>query len=350
MEIEVVVKLLLPLLTGALVALIGIKILLRYKSGLGGEKGSREEIRWSYQQVPTIGGLILFVAFLSGNVFHFYYIGSYNIHLIIGAFFVFAIGLYDDLKGLGVAAKFIGQLAVAIGTSMNGFGFHLIAPVPDMIISVFFWVAIMNSFNMLDNMDGVAGSVVLIFFIGCAVFVNWIGSISLIGGVIVFLIYNMKPAKIYLGDSGSLMLGYIMGFFGIALIDSFLFLSESKFLDILALIFCIFCFPLADTVVVVVNRLVAGISPTRGGRDHSTHHLVYAGVKEKVIPYCYMGVSVLGWLILILAMYLGCMGPVGSCAAWFSFAAFGFFILVTSLLWIISRYNIRNNKFTYTSQ
>jgi UDP-GlcNAc:undecaprenyl-phosphate GlcNAc-1-phosphate transferase len=108
-----------------------------------------------------------------------------------------------------------------------------------------------------------------------------------------------------------------------------------------------FVFPLADTGVVVINRLLAGISPAKGGRDHSTHHLVYAGVQETLIPVFYMLITILGWLILYFGLSKGCFDANQFCGVLFPILSLGLFFLVFSILWIISRLNIKKGKYTY---
>jgi UDP-GlcNAc:undecaprenyl-phosphate GlcNAc-1-phosphate transferase len=206
----------------------------------------------------------------------------------------------------------------------------------------------MKSLNMIDNMDGVAAAVTLVFVAGAIVILGWLAGFGLFGGLLLFLFYNRKPAKIYLGDSGSLFLGFIMGFLSIQFLNSVLFESTSKWLDAASIVLSMFVFPLADTGVVVINRLLAGISPARGGRDHSTHHLVYAGVQEYLIPVLYMLVTILGWGILYFGLSKGCFEVSQYCGVLFPILSLGLFFIVFSILWIISRSNIKKGKYTYS--
>lgn len=335
------------LVSGMLSAYVVLRLLMKYISGLGGNKGSENEIRWSSQRVPTMGGIILMTAFLVGYIFQIALSGFSNTSFLFGVIFMFVVGLYDDLRSMKASTKLLAQLAVAIGTVISGFGLKLFGTTPDFILSVLILVGMMNSLNMIDNMDGVAAAVTLVFVGGAIVILGWLAGFGLFGGLLLFLFYNRKPAKIYLGDSGSLFLGFIMGFLCIQFLNSVLYESTNKWLDAASMVVSMFVFPLADTGVVVVNRLLAGISPAKGGRDHSTHHLVYAGVQETLIPVFYMLVTILGWLILYFGLSKGCFDANQFCGVLFPILSLGLFFLVFSILWIISRLNIKKGKYTY---
>jgi UDP-GlcNAc:undecaprenyl-phosphate GlcNAc-1-phosphate transferase len=200
------------LVCGMLSAYVVLRLLMKHISGLGGNKGSENEIRWSSQRVPTMGGIILMTAFLVGYIFQIALSGFSNTSFLFGVIFMFVVGLYDDLRSMKASTKLLAQLAVAIGTVISGFGLKLFGTTPDFILSVLILVGMMNSLNMIDNMDGVAAAVTLVFVGGAIVILGWLAGFGLFGGLLLFLFYNRKPAKIYLGDSGSLFLGFIMGF------------------------------------------------------------------------------------------------------------------------------------------
>lgn len=335
------------LLSGMLASFGTLLLLRKYISGIGGNKGRENEVRWASQRVPTMGGIILMVAFIVGYAFQIALSGFSNVSFLFGVGFMFVVGLYDDLQSMKASTKLLAQMSVAVGTYIAGYGFSIFGPVPDFLLSVLLLVGMMNSLNMIDNMDGVAAAVMLVFLSGAILIFGWLAGFSLLGGLLVFLFYNRKPARIYLGDSGSLFLGYIMGFLVIQFTNSVLTASGNKWIDAIALLSAIFIFPLADTLLVIINRLMAGISPATGGRDHSTHHLVYAGVPEKIIPIMYMLINMGGWLLLYVGMRQHCFIPESSWNTMFPILSIGIFLLVFSILWLISRYNIKKGKFTY---
>jgi UDP-GlcNAc:undecaprenyl-phosphate GlcNAc-1-phosphate transferase len=337
----------LSLICGMIVSYATLFFLKKYISNLGGDKGKENEIRWSKQRVPTMGGIILIAAFLSGYIFQIALSGFSNTSFLFGVIFMFAVGLYDDLNSIKASTKFLAQVSIALGIVISGFGLKLFGTAPDFILTMLILVGMMNSLNMIDNMDGVAASVTLVFVAGAILLMGWLAGFGLFGGLLLFLFQNRKPAKIYLGDSGSLFLGFIMGFLSIQFVNSILFTSANRLLDAGSILASIFAFPVADTLVVIINRLLAGISPATGGKDHSTHHLVYAGVQESFVPVYYMLISITGWYILYLGSSKGCFFSDQICGHVIHILSFGFFFLVFSILWIISRYNIKKGRYTY---
>ncbi|HRW20545.1 MAG TPA: MraY family glycosyltransferase, partial [Bacteroidales bacterium] len=169
---------------------------------------------------------------------------------------------------------------------------------------------IMNSINMLDNMDSITNLTALGIIAGATVYsfltngvdLNFISFVTIasVGAMLSFLIYNWNPAKMYMGDSGSQFLGTLLAFIGILYlwnsvpIADYSYGYNTKQIIIVALAFVI---PISDTTTVTINRLLKKKSPFVGGRDHTTHFLAYLGVHERWIAILYFSLTIGGNLI-----------------------------------------------------
>ncbi|MEY3398359.1 MAG: hypothetical protein RL220_953 [Bacteroidota bacterium] len=306
--------------------------LLQKVKSLGTNKGSTGQLRWSSQKVPTLGGLVLFLSFLLAMAFHRENV-SFVIMAIPAFFAAFITGLWDDMRSISPRLKLIGQLLASVLMLVCS-DISLLSL--NAVLLVFLMIALMNSLNMLDNMDGVAAAIVLMFCAWNIAAGDVWPSLFIVPGLLVFLFFNLRPAKMYLGDGGSLFLGLFIGYVGIG------FVSEGRWgelhldVQLISTLCLLFCLPAADTLLVVINRLMAGISPAVGGRDHSTHHLVYAGVREEFIPWLYSIVYSSPWIMFSVFNF-----PIVSSLI--------YFVLVFAALFLISRRNISQRKFVYPS-
>lgn len=234
--------------------------------------------------VPQMGGLLIFLVFLT-SIFIFY--GDINSikYYLFGAIVIFSLGAYDDLLGIGWLLKFVYQTVAAFllllflipkfsSITLFTFEFSLI---PGIIILVLFIVGTINAFNLLDGLDGlVSGISLLVFTLLFFISLNLLDTFSLvvlssiIGCVIGFLKYNAYPARIFLGDSGSFFLGYMI-------VSAVLIVSIDKTSEVLDLTFpvILLAVPIADTLKVLFERLLSGKHPFAADRTH-IHHLVYS--------------------------------------------------------------------------
>jgi len=233
---------------------------------------------------------------------------------MIGVFTVctiaFLMGLADDAYNTQPLLKFITQLICGLilyftGTKVNIFASDAI----NFSLTIFWVIGLMNSINMLDNMDAITTtvSIVILFFI---VALNYnmnailtplpILSLGVLGSLLGFLIYNWHPAKMFMGDTGSQFLGAFLAVVGIDYCwNSYTLIGTSWYtvnpvimgFTIVALVFIL---PLTDTVTVTINRLKRGQSPFVGGKDHTTHHLFFKGLTEKRIAILFFGIGLLG--------------------------------------------------------
>jgi len=175
----------------------------------------------------------------------------------------------------------------------------------------FIWViGITNAINLLDNMDGLAGGIVCITASIAGILNLMIGQLpiaymafAIAGASLGFLFYNFNPAKIFMGDCGSLFLGYLVAFFGVSIQQSS---GSSSAILMLLVPISLMSIPIMDTTLVTIKRLLAGRRIDQGGRDHTSHRLVAMGLSEKKAVLILYFVSALwgGLCILILKILL----------------------------------------------
>ena len=198
-----------------------------------------------------------------------------------------AFGLVDDLMSLKASTKLLVQISVA--SALVFFGLRLQwthSLVGDSMLTLFWIVGITNGFNLLDNMDGLCGGITLIAgaFLLVGMF-NEAGAIpsavylaALLGATTGFLVYNVHPASIFMGDTGSLFLGLNLA--ALTLVAKQVGTGTSGVLSVVAGPVLLLLVPIFDTTLVTVMRLLSGRRPSQGGRDHSSHRLVALGLPE----------------------------------------------------------------------
>ena len=245
--------------------------------------------RWHRQVVPLLGGVAialatLFGAMLTGHL-------SQTIVPLSAAMAIFVMGLVDDVLSLKPAPKLIGQIVLAAAVVYFGYRLNWIeSRLFDSLLTMVWMVGLTNAFNLLDNMDGLCAGTALVvsvmLIIGLVTGVSRdaagpeIAFLSVLAGAVAgFLIYNFPPASIFMGDSGSLMLGFSLA--TLTLNNDGVRGSRSDVLSVIAGPMFVLWIPIFDTTLVTVLRLLAGRSPAMGGRDHSSHRLVALGLSER---------------------------------------------------------------------
>ncbi len=284
-------------------ALLIYALLLKFSSNLG-NRNQGNLIRWSTTVKPSVGGIGFFIVFLTSLVFSMLMypndIVKPEVLGLAGAVTLgFLIGLADDAYNTKPWLKFIGQFLCGIILTASGLQIHVFNHhFWDSALTILWIVGIMNSLNMLDNMDGITGSVSFIILMGLAGIMtvrSLPGSNALYfpliagGGaaLLAFLFYNWSPSKMFMGDTGSMFLGVFIGGLSIPIVwnGNAFGLEKGLFLEnphwAFLLIYLFFFIPITDTATVTINRLLAGKSPFVGGRDHTTHHMVYRGFSER---------------------------------------------------------------------
>ncbi len=233
--------------------------------------------------VPRMGGLLIFTVFLT-SIFIFYGdINSIKFYLF-GAIMIFTLGAYDDLLGTGWILKFVYQIVAAslfllfLLPKISSMSFFTIEfpIIPAAFILVIFIVGTINAFNLLDGLDGlVSGISLLVFSLLFFISLNLLDTFSLIilssiiGCLIGFLKYNGFPARIFLGDSGSFLLGYL-------LVTSVLMTSINKSTGVLDLTFpvMLLAVPIADTLKVLFERIIIQQAPFFSRQKPHTSHRI----------------------------------------------------------------------------
>jgi UDP-GlcNAc:undecaprenyl-phosphate/decaprenyl-phosphate GlcNAc-1-phosphate transferase len=212
-------------------------------------------------------------------------------------------GLLDDLRGLPVTVRFGVQLLAAVGLWGIGIRAELTGEVwIDLPLTIVWTVGITNAMNLLDNMDGLSASTATIAAL-------WFGAIALVngqflvsalafalaGGAAGFLRDNRPPARIYMGDAGSLFLGIMLAALGMLLS------LESGMLQTATIPVLVLTVPVLDTALVTVARIRHGISPFQGGRDHTSHRLVRVGLPVPIAVGLIAIASLAhGWVALLV--------------------------------------------------
>src|SRR5438552_3589099 len=236
--------------------------------------------------IPLMGGLAIYGAFLLALLL-FRNWPQYVVELgaiLVGATWLAVIGFIDDRFELSPWAKFPAQalaalLVIALGIRVDLFN----APVLDGLLTFLWIVGIINAINFLDNMDGLAAGVSAIVSLFIFILAITQGqylvaplAAALCGSTIGFLIYNFNPATTFMGDMGSMVLGFVLAVLGIKLKFNIpLAVSWSIPLLVMGL-------PLFDTTLVVFTRLREGRSPLQGGKDHTSHRLAGMGLSHRM--------------------------------------------------------------------
>ncbi len=295
---------------GIITAYISFHFLLHKNSLTQLKKTNDKGERWASQKKPIIGGIGFYILFIYSYIFYLIYtdfhITNSNefITLLIVSSLGFFSGLFDDIKGSTPRLKLIIQIIIGLIVILSGN--HINSFSTDWInypITLFWFVALMNSINMLDNMDAITTSVSATIIASLVVIEMYMtkqfSSISFISigvfiSLILFLKWNWNPSKMYMGDNGSQFLGAFIAFAGIKILwnNNVNHISEFPIKEIIAVAFA-FIVMISDTATVTINRLRAGKSPFIGGRDHTTHHLSYLGLTERQVALTLISISIL---------------------------------------------------------
>ena len=251
--------------------------------------------------VPTLGGFALF----AGTIFSLTFWSNQNNfpelqYIIASILIVFFIGIKDDIVQLVHWKKLAGQVLAAIIlvhfaqirlTTMCGiFGIYELPTAASYLFSIFTIIVITNSFNLIDGIDCLAGSIGALTSFVFGMWFHFYGkseyailAFSLLGSLIAFLWFNKTPAKIFMGDTGSLIIGLANSIFAIKFIELNWALSDTssyKIFSIPVVTICILIVPLFDTFRVFVIRLSRKQSPLKADRNHIHHILVDSGISH----------------------------------------------------------------------
>ncbi len=266
--------------------------------------------------IPNIGGLDICFSFLLCYALFAFEGFEESQFMIIGLLLIVMVGFADDVLDLSPISKLVGEIAAGIAlicfadiriTNLHGFlGIHEISLISSYLLSLFILVVIDNAINLIDGVDGLASGLGIVY---CAFFslffqlcgeLSWAAlSYSMIGALAVFFIYNVfgrSKRKIFMGDSGSLLLGYVLTAF------VFLFCEQNAYAELPAIVksngapavaICVLSIPLFDTIRVMVTRICQHQSPFKPDKNHIHHLLLKAGCTHVQTTGVIVGISIL---------------------------------------------------------
>ena len=281
-----------------------------------------EERKLHRRSVPTIGGIIIFSAILfsyslwfpenEGGLREFKY-------LIASLVILFFVGVKDDIIGTAPVKKLLAHVIVAFILvmmaeikieSMHGlFGITIIPEWASVLLSVFVYIVVVNAFNLIDGVDGLAAGIGFLNSLFFGIWFQLAGNLplallafTLAGALLAFLVFNFSPAKIFMGDSGSLTIGAIISVLSIEMIENPTWQMPQFLQEVDTPIFAmaVLVYPLVDTLRIFFVRAVKGQSPFSADKNHLHHKLISLGLNHRAtvsILYLYntlvVGVAVI---------------------------------------------------------
>lgn len=294
--------------------------------------------------IPRLGGLSIFLSFLLGYML-FAKQSVQMISILIGSFIVVLTGVIDDIKPLPPKYKFTGQLVAALIVVLYGgivldevtaFGFYIkFNPIVGKLTTIFLILGCINSINLIDGLDGLASGVSSIYFLTIGIIAFVLGQntgldISLtfimLGATLGFLVHNFYPAKIFMGDSGSMFLGFIISVIALLGFKNVTFTSLIVPLLILAI-------PILDTLFAIIRRLLKHEKISTPDREHLHHQFLnknFSQVKTVIIIYIIDGLFAFSSIIYVLKDRV--IGQIM------------YVILVIIVLWLVLKTNIITDK------
>lgn len=295
---------LLAFITAFAISIYTIPVLIKVLQQKGLIDLPTEERKIHSVPVPTLGGVIIFAStffsyglWLNIDDLHLYYqirnVLTDSKILLSAAMLIFFVGIKDDLIGTApekkIVAHFIAAIILIVIGGIRITGLHGIFGVEDIpywlsfIFSFLVYIGLVNAINLIDGVDGLAGGVSAIFSFCMGVFFLILKdyslailSFALCGALMGFLVYNFSPAKIFMGDSGSLSIGLIVYFLSVSFVEYPVneipkwFVNYSKPLGAMALL----AYPITDTLRVFLIRMLKGQSPFMADKNHLHHHLL----------------------------------------------------------------------------
>jgi UDP-GlcNAc:undecaprenyl-phosphate GlcNAc-1-phosphate transferase len=266
------------------------------------------------EPTPSLGGIGIFGGTVCAIVL-WTPISSFGmLQYILAAFIlIFSLGVMDDLIHISPVKKFVGQLLVAIIlvykantqiTSFYGvFGVETLPPFTSFVLSIVIIVGIINAFNLIDGINGLAGSIGLL---SCLLLGSWffavgfvafaVAAFSLAGAIVAFLKFNFTPARIFMGDTGSLLIGTVCAILSINFIESNHHLPVTnpyKLGGAPAIAIAILILPIYDTLSSFIRRISKGYSPFSPDNKHIHHVLLRLGMTHTKATITLMGINLL---------------------------------------------------------
>jgi UDP-N-acetylmuramyl pentapeptide phosphotransferase/UDP-N-acetylglucosamine-1-phosphate transferase len=294
-------ELILPILTSFLIVLLSTPSFITIAKLKHLFDDPSDDRKLHTEKIPLMGGMMIF----AGTLFSFLLWLPTNEmgvikYLVPSLLIMFFVGMKDDIIGTAPVKKLAAHLVVAFImvlmadvrlTSLHGlFGVREIPEWAGIMLSVFTYIVVINAFNLIDGVDGLAAGIGLI---AASIFGLWfyyagdityaVLSFALAGGLLGFLRFNFNPAKIFMGDSGSLTIGFLFAVLAIELVE-YDAQNLPKIIDNISkpiLAMSIIVYPLIDTIRVFTLRAIKGVSPFTADRNHIHHRLIDLGLNHK---------------------------------------------------------------------
>ena len=327
MNKSVILPVILALGVAMLVSFVLTPLVKRLAHKIGAVDIPMDERRMHKEPIPRLGGLAIFIGCIVA-ILAFAEIGVQLRGILMGAAIIVAVGIVDDIRPLGAGLKLILQIISALIAVGHGVRIETIAnPLPfggDYLnfgiwaipITVIWIVAVTNSVNLIDGLDGLADGVSTIGALTMLIITLLMGDLpvaiicgALVGACVGFIPYNMNPAKIFMGDTGSTFLGYMLATISV--------LGLFKLFAVISFIvpFIILGFPIYDTASAFTRRILKGQNPMKADRSHTHHKLIDMGMNQKqAVATLYLVSGVLG-LCAVMIISSGYMKVILSVAA-----------------------------------
>ncbi len=319
----------------------------------------KDLVRWAKQTKPTAGGVSFYFIFLMGIVLATILptdgpalITDYKpFGLVAACSLGFILGFVDDAFHIGPLFKIMGQIACAYVLYFSGFSIDVSGSTFFNFIFTLVWVvAIMNSINMIDNMDGISTilsiSICIIclmvaFFMGQQVNIYTLLIIMVVGALLGFLSLNWNPSEIIMGDTGSQFLGVFLSGISMLFLWQFKPNPPTQFIHFKQFLLPLLAFmlPFIDTITVFVRRIAIKKSPFQGGRDHTTHHLAFYGLNDRQVALTFASFS-----LVSIALAGICIENFANWKAIYTVGIFIYFLGVLGSIQVIYYLNWQRKK------
>lgn len=279
--------------------------------------------RTSHQgEIPNVGGINIFISFFSTAFLFSINLISEAQFVLMGLFIILIVGFIDDLINIKVFWKLLGELIAGFFLivisdirliSFHGFlGIYELPLAGSYLLSMFVFIVIVNAMNLIDGIDGLASGLGILYSLFFGLYFYFSGynglsliSFAMIGSLVVFFIYNVfsNRKKIFMGDSGALLLGYMLNVF----VFSFCEMNAKghvpenfRMTAAPAVAFTILIVPLFDTLRVMVTRIKKGYSPFTADKNHVHHLLLSLGLKHREVTFILIGISIAFIILAVL--------------------------------------------------
>ncbi len=333
MELPAIARIAAALVAALLISFIATPVVKSIAQMVGAVDVPKDNRRMHNHPIPRMGGLAIFLGFLLSTLI-FVPMSSSMRGMLLGGVIIVILGIFDDIYALPALPKLLVQIAAALVAVLHGNVIQVLSN-PNIFsenpywtlgslavpLSVIWIVAITNAVNLIDGLDGLAVGVATISSLTMLVIAMLVSEnvvalmmAALAGGCIGFMPYNLNPAKIFMGDTGSTFLGFVLA--TVSIQGLFKFYTIISF----AVPFLMLGLPLFDTCFAILRRLAKGQSPMAPDRSHVHHRLIDMGFNQKqAVAILYVISAILGLSAVVLttsgalkAMVLLC----ALCLAW----------------------------------